>query len=288
MKTYLVQFLVALFTSLTVTPVLRRVCERLGWLDASQDFRRMHRKPICRLGGVAIFIAVAASLASLLFMDTQTAQAVRAHSSALLMVFAPATLVLLFGIYDDLRGSSAAQKLIALFVAAVLFYALGGRIVALSIPFWGTVNLPWILSFILTLIWIIGIANAFNLIDGIDGLASGAALFASLVLLFVAFHSTIPFIIIVMLGMAGALIGFLRYNFNPASIFLATRARFLWALRWRRSPCRARRKPQRQLQWRFRLWPSGCRLLTPVLQWRAALSAGVRFSRETASIFITC
>ena len=91
---------------------------------------------------------------------------------------------------------------------------------ALSVPFLGTVQLPPVLSYVVTIVWLVGITNAFNLIDGIDGLASGAALFASLVLLVVSFLQERSLVIVVTLVLCGSLAGFLRYNFNPASIFL--------------------------------------------------------------------
>jgi UDP-GlcNAc:undecaprenyl-phosphate GlcNAc-1-phosphate transferase len=137
-----------------------------------------------------------------------------------LTLFIPATLVLLLGAYDDLRGTNAVVKFVGLGAIATLFYAMGGRIDALSIPLVGSVQLPFIVSFVITVVWLVGITNAFNLIDGLDGLASGAALFSSLVILGVAVSQERTMTIVVALVLCGALAGFLRYNFNPASIFL--------------------------------------------------------------------
>jgi UDP-GlcNAc:undecaprenyl-phosphate GlcNAc-1-phosphate transferase len=103
---------------------------------------------------------------------------------------------------------------------ASLFFAMGGRIDAVSVPFVGSVQLPILVSYLVTVLWLVGIANAFNLIDGMDGLASGAALFASLVILVLSFTQGRPLMIVVSLVLCGSLTGFLRYNFNPASIFL--------------------------------------------------------------------
>ncbi len=136
------------------------------------------------------------------------------------MLAIPATLVLLVGIYDDLRGTNAVVKFAALGLIATLFYAMGGRIDALSIPLFGPVQLPALLSFVITVVWLVGITNAFNLIDGMDGLASGAALFSSLVILGVSVSQERTLMIVVSLVLCGAVAGFLRYNFNPASIFL--------------------------------------------------------------------
>jgi UDP-GlcNAc:undecaprenyl-phosphate GlcNAc-1-phosphate transferase len=128
--------------------------------------------------------------------------------------------VLLLGAYDDVRGTNAVVKFAGLGIIATLFYAMGGRIDALSIPLAGSVQLPVIASFVITVVWLVGITNAFNLIDGLDGLASGAALFSSLVILGVAVSQERTMTIVVALVLCGALAGFLRYNFNPASIFL--------------------------------------------------------------------
>jgi UDP-GlcNAc:undecaprenyl-phosphate GlcNAc-1-phosphate transferase len=136
------------------------------------------------------------------------------------MIFVPATLVLMLGVYDDLRGTNAFVKFAGLGIIATIFYALGGRIDALSIPLFGSVELPPLVSFLFTIVWLVGITNAFNLIDGLDGLASGAALFSSLVILGVSVSQERTLMIVIALVLCGAVAGFLRYNFNPASIFL--------------------------------------------------------------------
>ncbi|HKY44200.1 MAG TPA: hypothetical protein VJM50_14030, partial [Pyrinomonadaceae bacterium] len=148
---------------------------------------------------------------------TQTLSTMKA---GFLTLFIPATLVLLLGGYDDLRGTNAIVKFVGLGLISALFYAMGGRIDALSIPLFGSVALPPLVSFVITVVWLVGITNAFNLIDGLDGLASGAALFSSLVILGVSISQERTLMIVVSLVLCGALAGFLRYNFNPASIFL--------------------------------------------------------------------
>ena len=221
MNTYLGLFMIAMLASVVLTPLVRRACERGGWLDEpAQDGRRVHRQAIPRLGGVALFASVAIALAALPLIDNLVTQTVRENSAHLFIIFVPAALVFLFGVYDDVRGTGALAKFGALAVAGALFYALGGRVEAFSVPLVGSVELtPW-LSFVITVVWIVGIANAFNLIDGIDGLAAGAALFASLVMLVVSLMLGHSLVAVVAVVLCGALIGFLRYNFNPASIFL--------------------------------------------------------------------
>ncbi|PWT87323.1 MAG: hypothetical protein C5B55_14920 [Blastocatellia bacterium] len=220
MNTYLFLFLIATVGSLVSTPLIRRLCQRLKLLDIPRDDRRLHTKAIPRLGGIAIFFSCAIALLTLPFIDNLLTQNLRLYVADMTVAFIPATLVLLLGIYDDLRGANAAVKFVTLGLIGSLFFALGGRVDALSIPYFGSVHLPLVLSYLITVLWLVGITNAFNLIDGLDGLASGAALFSSLVILAVSIAQDKPLMIVVALILCGALAGFLRYNFNPASIFL--------------------------------------------------------------------
>src|SRR6266513_2649468 len=220
MKTYLTLFLVAAFSSAVLTPLLRRFCERHGLLDASLDQRRIHQRAVPRLGGVAIFISIIIALCSLALVHNLLTQTLRTELKPILSVLICGLLVLLIGAYDDLRGANATVKFLSLGCVTVLFYALGGRIEGLSIPLVGQVALNPIVGFALTLLWVVGITNAFNLIDGVDGLATGSALFSSLLLLIVSLIQGRPVVVVVGLVLSGALAGFLRYNFNPASIFL--------------------------------------------------------------------
>jgi UDP-GlcNAc:undecaprenyl-phosphate GlcNAc-1-phosphate transferase len=220
MNTYLTLFVFALFLSLALTPILRRLCERYGLVDQPQEDRRIHLKPIPRLGGVAVYIATVVALASTTMFDNLATQTIRGQFGKLLVLLVPSTILLLIGAYDDLRSASPGLKVTAQILASILFCLMGGRIEAISMPFVGSVGLPPMIGLILTIIWIVGISNAFNLIDGMDGLATGAALFACLVMLGISFITGNSLISVVTLVLSGALIGFLRYNFNPASIFL--------------------------------------------------------------------
>ena len=220
MKTYFALFSIATIASLISTPVIRRLCERYKLLDVPLDGRRIHRRAVPRLGGVALYLSCLAALSMLPFVDNLLTQTLSGFKSEFITLFIPATFVLLLGVYDDLHGTNATVKFFGLGLIATLFYAMGGRIDALSIPLVGSVQLPTVVSFVVTVVWLVGIANAFNLIDGLDGLASGAALFSSLVLLAVSVSTERALTIVVALVLCGALAGFLRYNFNPASIFL--------------------------------------------------------------------
>jgi UDP-GlcNAc:undecaprenyl-phosphate GlcNAc-1-phosphate transferase len=203
-----------------LTPWLRRFCERHGLVDEPRDDRRVHEKAVPRLGGVAIFFSVLISLSVLALVNNLLTQTLRPELKEILVFLVCGLLVLLLGIYDDLRGANATVKFVGLAAVTALFYALGGRIEHLSIPFIGGVSLPPVVGFLLTMVWVVGIANAFNLIDGVDGLATGSALFSSLVLLTVSLLQGKAMVAVCALVLTGALAGFLRYNFNPASIFL--------------------------------------------------------------------
>jgi UDP-GlcNAc:undecaprenyl-phosphate GlcNAc-1-phosphate transferase len=221
LKSYFALFLIATIAALLITPLVRRLCERFKLLDVPADERRVHKFGIPRLGGVAIYLSMGLALATLPMVSNLLTQSLRTYYiSDLLIALVPATLVLLLGVYDDLRGTNAAVKFISLGLIATLFYWMGGRIEVLAIPFVGAVHLPPVVGFLVTVFWLVGIANAFNLIDGMDGLAPGAALFSSIVILAISLAQENPLMIVVSLVLSGALAGFLRYNFNPASIFM--------------------------------------------------------------------
>ena len=220
MKTYFALFLTAAFASLVLTPLLRRLCDRYGLISEPQFDHHIHRKAVPRLGGVAIFLSVLIALSALLLRANLLTQALSADRKQIAVFLTCGLLVLMLGVYDDLRGANATVKFVGLIGITLVFYALGGRIEGLSIPFIGHVSLyPWA-GCLLTVVWVVGIANAFNLIDGVDGLATGSALFSSLVLLTVSLIQGRTLVVVVALALTGALAGFLRYNFNPASIFL--------------------------------------------------------------------
>src|SRR6266581_7052387 len=220
MKSFVALFLIAMCASSALTPLLRRFCERYRLVDEPRDDRRLHVKPIPRLGGVAIFLSVLIALSSLLFVHNLLTETLHFQTRKILAFLICGTIVLLLGAYDDVRGANATVKFATLAAVAILFYGLGGRIAGLSIPFVGSITLPPVVGFLLTVIWVVGIANAFNLIDGVDGLATGSALFSSLIILVISLLQGYSYVTVMALVLIGSLAGFLRYNFNPASIFL--------------------------------------------------------------------
>ena len=221
MNTYLTLFAIALSSSLVLTPLLRRAAQRLGWVDTPLDARRVHTLPVPRVGGVAVFCSVALALAALPLVDNLVTDLVGQSRREAVAVLLSSTLVFAFGVYDDLVGGTKAKwKFLAQGLAALVLFALGVRIQAVTVPLVGSFEIPLVLSLLFTIVWVVGISNAFNLIDGLDGLATGAALFASLVMAAVSLVNGRPLVTVISLALVGALTGFLRYNFNPASIFL--------------------------------------------------------------------
>ncbi|HWR53009.1 MAG TPA: MraY family glycosyltransferase [Bryobacteraceae bacterium] len=214
MLTLLVLFSSALVVALAVTPVLCKVAVRFGWVDLP-DARKVHCAPVPRVGGIAVFLAYVTALGLLAFTPLNARAAADDSFYLAWRLLPAAVIVFVTGLLDDRFGLTPWQKLGGQFAGAVLACLAGVRIYGIA---WQAVN-PWI-GVLLTLLWLIACTNAFNLIDGLDGLAAGIGLFATLTT-FVAglLHGDFG-LALATAPLAGALIGFLRYNFNPATVFL--------------------------------------------------------------------
>jgi UDP-GlcNAc:undecaprenyl-phosphate GlcNAc-1-phosphate transferase len=213
-------FAFSLGLSFVATREVRDMATRRGWVFVPQGGRHVHQSPLPRLGGVAIFLAFSVSLSmwlglSLLFPHLLDGLA----PATLLRIYVPACLIFCLGIYDDLRGAGPYLKFSVQAVAATMLFAGGMRVLDLPLIF-GSHALPWFVGLPLTVLWVVAVTNAFNLIDGLDGLAAGSALFSTMVFFVVSLitHSWLGSLMSVTL--AGAILGFLRFNFNPATIFL--------------------------------------------------------------------
>jgi len=213
-------FVFSLLVSFIATREVRDVATRKGWVSAPRDGRHVHQSPLPRLGGVAIFVAFSVSLSvwlglSLIFPRLLDGLA----APTLLRIYIPACLIFCLGIYDDLRGVGPYLKFSVQAIAATMLFAGGMRVLDLPLIF-KSGSLPWFVDLPLTILWVVAVTNAFNLIDGLDGLAAGSALFSTMVFFIVSLvdHSWLAALMSVTL--AGAILGFLRFNFNPATIFL--------------------------------------------------------------------
>ncbi len=212
-------FFLSLLLSFVLTWLVRNRALRYGWVSLPESERHIHTNPLPRIGGVAIYAALVIALLSVLYYMHRFPLRQTFHVRAMLFLLVPGTLVFLLGLYDDMRGIGPYWKFFIQAIAAAIVFAGGLRIVSLPILF-GSWQLSWGVSLCVTIFWILWITNAFNLIDGIDGLATGSALFATFVVFIVSALNGNHFGLLLTATLSGALIGFLRYNFNPATIFL--------------------------------------------------------------------
>jgi UDP-GlcNAc:undecaprenyl-phosphate GlcNAc-1-phosphate transferase len=219
MKTAAVAFVLSMLCGTVLTPFVRKLAHRFGALDHAHSSRKIHGKPIPRLGGIAIVIAFYAPLVALLLFQTEVGQLFLAERQRVIGLFVGGLVIALLGLYDDLRGANAWKKFLVQFAVAGLLYALGFRIDSIANPLGEPLVLGWV-SLPLTVFWIVGVINALNLIDGLDGLAGGVALVAVATTFLVSLQRGHPLMMLFSSALAGAIIGFLFYNFNPASIFM--------------------------------------------------------------------
>jgi len=217
---FLAIFLVSLLSAFVVTRYVRDFASTRGWVAVPTQERHLHSAPLPRLGGVAIFVSFSCSITVAALWALHNP---RMHSAfplkTLLTILVPAALVFLLGVYDDLRGVGPYFKFSVQGVAATMLFVGGLRIVNIPVLF-GDHRLPWFIGLPFTVLWVLAITNAFNLIDGLDGLAAGSALFSTLVAFVVALLNGPSLVTVMTIALAGAILGFLRYNFNPATIFL--------------------------------------------------------------------
>jgi len=220
MRSYTLLFSISLALALGLTPLVRRWAVRWGAVDWPDDQRRIHTRPTPRLGGVAIYVAFLLTLLLVPLPGNLVSRNLSEHWGTVGALLLASTLIFAVGVYDDFRGSSAPLKILVQVIAAAILYNCDLRISVLSSPWGGSWELPQWLSFPLTALWVVGITNAFNLIDGIDGLAAGASAFALLSLFVCSMMQGHPEVSLLSIVLIGATLGFLRYNFNPATIFL--------------------------------------------------------------------
>jgi UDP-GlcNAc:undecaprenyl-phosphate/decaprenyl-phosphate GlcNAc-1-phosphate transferase len=218
--TFLGTFLLATVVALIGTRAVRDLAVRRGWVARPSLSRHMHRNPVPRVGGVAIYVSSWLTAAVVLAVLSVTdPNASRTSARTLLAIFTPATLIFGVGLVDDFRNLRARTKLGAQIVAAALLYFSGLGVTHLGSIF-GKSTLAPIIGLPLTVAWVVAITNAFNLIDGLDGLAAGSAFVSTSIVFVVSVLQDAPLIAILAAALAGSILGFLRYNFNPASIFL--------------------------------------------------------------------
>lgn len=214
---YLIAFVICTLLSFSLTRGIRNLALARGWTSSAVSARHIHQSPIPRLGGVAIYLAFIGVVALVMALSVWFSIDAHLVSKNVFWILSAATVIFLLGLYDDIYSAPPAIKFLVQGLAAVMLY-LGGFGI-FQAPLLGAPLMVWV-SLPLTILWVLWITNAFNLIDGIDGLAAGSALFSTLAVFVMSLASGNAFISILALALGGAILGFLRFNFNPATIFL--------------------------------------------------------------------
>lgn len=209
--------------SLALTPLIARSAGALSLFDSPDGSRRMHLVPIPRLGGIAVYLVLAA-VASLLFVRTTPIFVTNgpigdAQIRLMMGVFLGSALLFIVGLVDDLRGLSPITKSVAQVIAAGIVYYFGFRIDSIALGYGEGVAVGF-LEIPLIFLWIVGLTNAYNFIDGLNGLAAGVAVVAASTIVIVSLALGNFFVLLPAVALAGAMLGFLPYNFPKAKTFL--------------------------------------------------------------------
>jgi UDP-GlcNAc:undecaprenyl-phosphate GlcNAc-1-phosphate transferase len=222
--------LIAFVTALLTTPYVWRLALRVGMLDETGE-RRMHDQPKPRIGGIAVYLGFAFALFSALGYLIRTQQfgqvgrigALDSVHDMIGLIFG-GTLILMVGIWDDVMSMSPRAKLVAQALVAAISMLYGfvipGYISNPLHPLGAPIYLPVWLPIPLTLLWYLGMMNAINFIDGLDGLLSGLTVISAASLIVIDLHRGHPEVALILAALAGGALGFLRYNWNPAKIIL--------------------------------------------------------------------
>lgn len=224
---YLITFVLAFIIAFCATPMAKKLAMKVGAIDIPKDERRMHKKPIALMGGSAIIAGFVISV----FFNTLSTSKIFTPGKELLGLMTGAAIISVMGILDDIRTLNSKVKLLFQIIAAVAVVLISDstRITMLTNPFVssGVSFLSPVISYPLTVLWIVGITNAINLIDGLDGLAAGVSSISSLALFFVSIlrpdalnPALTIYTAVITAALAGSTLGFLPFNFNPAKIFM--------------------------------------------------------------------
>ncbi len=215
MNAVIVVGIIAFLLCLVATPICRDLFLKFKIVDHPDQVRKLHLKPIPRIGGIAIVFSYAGALGLVLLLAPHGAAISIQHEKLFLALLPATALIFVTGLVDDIIGLKPKQKLAGQLVAAAIAVALGARMSILgSFPHASWITIP------LSLVWLVGCTNALNLIDGLDGLASGVGLFATITTLLAAIATGNSGLAIATVPLVGCLLAFLRYNFRDASVFL--------------------------------------------------------------------
>jgi UDP-GlcNAc:undecaprenyl-phosphate/decaprenyl-phosphate GlcNAc-1-phosphate transferase len=212
-------FVAATAAGLCLTPMVIRLAVAWELFDAPHGDRRVHTEPLPRVGGVAVFGAVAVGLVAMALASLSGMEWLGKSSGFMSGLLFGSGIIFATGLIDDLRGLRPSVKLVAQVIAALVVYAYGFRIDVITLGAAFELDLGWA-TLPLTLFWVVGVTNAFNLIDGLDGLATGIAVIALSATMLISGALGNVQVMFLSVALIGALIAFLRYNFSPAQIFL--------------------------------------------------------------------
>ncbi|WP_409302911.1 MraY family glycosyltransferase [Peribacillus sp. SCS-155] len=205
---YILALLLSFSLSLLITPLVIRLANKVGATDKPNE-RKVHQKIMPRMGGLAIFISF--FIAGLILTPNHT---------TMLPIMAGATLVMLIGVFDDIYELRARTKFLGQVAAALIVIMWGGlQVTFINLPFGGELQFG-MFSIPITILWIVGITNAINLIDGLDGLAAGVSTIALVTMSVMAIIMGDIFVATTALILTGGALGFLKFNFHPAKIFM--------------------------------------------------------------------
>jgi UDP-GlcNAc:undecaprenyl-phosphate GlcNAc-1-phosphate transferase len=219
MSVYIITFFLSVTLTLLLTPLARKLALLVGAVDKPSN-RKIHTKIITRFGGLSIYLSFVISIWIGLELSRRFGLTLNTKEvSSILGIILGGTLITLVGLIDDLKGLPPLVKLIGQILASLIAVYFGTQILYVSTPFTQLLLLGT-LAPVITVLWMVSITNAMNLIDGLDGLASGIAVIAGAALFVVAIKTGQRDAAILLAALTGAAFGFLKYNFFPATIFL--------------------------------------------------------------------
>jgi UDP-GlcNAc:undecaprenyl-phosphate GlcNAc-1-phosphate transferase len=212
--------LVATLLSALLTWLVRSIARKNRWVKGPESDRHVHSRPVPRLGGIAVYLTFATIILCEIALVSFGLHLQQPESARLLLrILMPATLMFFVGLADDFFGLRASLKLGIQIIAGFWLFNLGCSVGVVDVKIYGTDCTVWV-SCAATVAWVVMLSNAFNLIDGLDGLAAGSSVFPLLTFCAVALFHHNGQMGVASLILTGALLGFLRFNFNPATIFL--------------------------------------------------------------------
>ena len=220
-----IAFLLAFIVTFMATPYTIKIAKKVGAVDVPKDERRMHKKARPRFGGPAVILGFLVAIIYLLIVksieNTVDLFGPEQYGMKLLGMFLGIVVISIFCVFDDIFSIRPIVKLLGQVIAAIIVVSFGVRIDEITPGFLATNELKEVFSVILTIGWMVGVTNAINLIDGLDGLSTGISVISAVSLLIIFVLNESPLISILLItALAGALVGFLPFNFAPAKTFI--------------------------------------------------------------------